>query len=748
MDGLVREPPAALADMAAYGLVSSAFRVGDRALDAAGAAVTPDFFRLTGSRPRIGRVPDATEPDARVVVLSELLWRSAFGGDPGVLGRTVELFGAPHTVIAVLRAGDEYPRGTGWWVPARSVPASLTPVAWLGIGRLAPGASAELARQQFQARAVLELTPDSTRWGGQGLAAVPIESFPKRTADPRLLIASAGIAATVLIVLLNLANLMAVRVLRRGPESAVRAALGAGRWAIVRPAFAESMVLASAGVALAGLLAGWAMRLLPRLEPALAGLRFDGHVLLFAAAATLLCVAALALPPALHLARIDTRALQYRISSAVTTGRRGRRARNALVGAQVALSLVLVAALGILLKAHRNFRALDVGYDAPHTLVIRPDWPAASDDRTQRATAERLVETLGTRGHGRIVYWRTRAPDWPPPPIAQLLAVEGRTEELPTRRGLWSFDEVSDGFFEALGIPILEGRAFTSDDVSGSAPVVIISRAAADAWWPGESALGRRIRIGGPASGEPWLRVVGVVGDLQAIHAMSRSFTASGRVQPRAFRPMAQVAQDPPAGWAYRRCFFCSRIALALRPAHELHSAAERLRLDLAAVAPELGAPVVRTLLDEQMHAYGPANLASGMLLLGPFALLAAGLALLGIIGVVTDGVTRRAREIGIRTALGARRRQVVSVMARETLVTTMIGAIAGVAFLLFGAAVTRKLFFFGAGARGMLPGTGPTDPAVIVPAALIVLGTAAAFGVLAARRASRIDPAITLRAE
>jgi hypothetical protein len=267
--------------------------------------------------------------------------------------------------------------------------------------------------------------------------------------------------------------------------------------------------------------------------------------------------------------------------------------------------------------------------------------------------------------------------------------------------------ELSYGFFETLSIAILEGRAFTELDVLGSEPVVIVSRSAAEAWWPGESALGRRIRIGGPDSDEPWLRVVGVVGDVQRIHTMSRSYAANGLVQPRAFRPAAQTDDDPPAGWTYRRCFFCGRISFAIRPSQDLHVSIERIRRDLTVVAPELYVPEVRTLLDEQMRRWGPANLASGMRLLGPFALLAAGLALLGIVGVTTDGVTRRTREIGIRTAIGARRIQVVALMASQCLVAAAAGTVAGVGFLLLGVSVTRKVFFFDTAARGTLPGTG-----------------------------------------
>jgi hypothetical protein len=370
-----------------------------------------------------------------------------------------------------------------------------------------------------------------------------------------------------------------------------------------------------------------------------------------------------------------------------------------------------------------------------------------SDDRTQRATIERVAEELRALGYGRVAFWRTRAPDWPPPPVSALFAVDGRTEELPPGIALWSFDEVSAGFFETIGLPVLEGRPFTPDDDAGALPVVIVSRAAAEAWWPGESALGKRIRLGPPSGAEPWLRVAGVVGDAQGIHAMARTFTATGRVQPRAFRPMAQAGQDAPAGWAYRRCFFCSRMAMVLTPDGEPRAFAQRLRHDLASIAPEFATTPVRTLLDEQMAAWGPANLASGSRLLAPFALLAVGLSLLGIAGVVADGVTRRTREVGIRMALGARRSHVVAAIARESLWTALLGTAAGLVFAVLGASITGLLFFPGA-YRGSLPGTGPRDLAVVVPAALLVLASAALVSGLAARRAARVNPAIALRAD
>jgi predicted permease len=745
---LVREPPTGLSVMAAYGGVTTTAVIAGRSASLDGVGVIGDFFAALGVRPQLGRVPEPSESQAPVVVISDYLWRLAFNRDRAVLGKPLLLFGRPFTVIGVMRRGSEYPIAATYWLPAGSLPAEQSAVAWGAVGRVSPDIPIQAVHSRLQARAQHEWAMDSTRWGGQGLAVVPIIEL-SRVADQRLPLVAAAVSVTMLLTLLNLANLMVARVLRRSRDSVVRAALGASHWAVVKPFFIECSIMAVSGTALALVLAVAGIALLARLGPGLSGIVVNLRVLAFALLSALLSAGALGLAPTAQLRSADTRLLFSRGLGNSTTGERGRHIRAVITASQLALSVILIAALGIMLKALHNFRELDVGYDAQRTIVVRPDWDASDfDDRAQLDIAERIARELPLLGYERPAFWRTRAPTYPPPAVSEFFEVEGRIEPLPIRDGvLWSYEEVSDHFFEALQIPIVEGRSFTSADVSGSIPVVIISQAAARAWWPGRTALGKRIRLGDAESGEPWLRVVGVVRDVQAFHSLGRVFASGGRVVPRAFRPAAQAGSDPPPGWSYRRCFFCSRIALAVPSSANPARQADQLRTDLAARFPELRTPIVRPLIEDQLDTYGPGTFAATSRMLAPFGFVACVLTLLGIVGIIADSIARRTKEIGIRMALGARRHQVVLTAMRDIAWPILLGGLAGITFTMVGVPITEKAFYLG-GFRSNLPGTSPTDLSVVLPVAFLLLLAALVVGALAARRAGTVEPMAALRSD
>jgi hypothetical protein len=428
---------------------------------------------------------------------------------------------------------------------------------------------------------------------------------------------------------------------------------------------------------------------------------------------------------------------------------RDRLAGGLMVGAQVAIAVMLLGMVGVLLKAVGNLRKLDVGYDADRVVLVRPDWAAMDAvDAAQRHVLESVQQQLAALpGAGESAMWRTRVGAWPPPPPARQLTIDNPGVAITASNALWNFDEVSPSYFQTIGLPLVDGREFRATDVQGALPVAIVSESAARAWWPGTSAIGRRLRLGDAASGEQWLTVVGVVRDAEPLTVLSRAIATTGRASRRVYRPLAQSPDEPAPVWSWRRCFYCSSMALAVRPHGDARAFASLLKHELPQLAPDLPHAAIATALDEQMSYHGPANYVRSARVLGAFGSAALLIALLGIGAIVADAVVRRRRELGIRSALGASPFRLVHLVMRDSMVVSVVGAAGGLLLLLAASPLIRQWVFLGGGPT-LLVGTGLTDWRVLGRVCTLLLMVSAACGAGVGYRATRTDPMLVMKEE
>lgn len=688
--------------------------------------VSPGFFATLGIRPVAGREFRAGEDEPgrdRVVVLSHRLWQGRFGGDRGVIGRTLTLDGEPWTVVGVMPPGFGVRGGVpDLWAPLAfgpGRPADRTS-AYLGaIGRLAPGATLAAARAELEAAAaaVAAEHPESNRDLRPSLEPLAELMVAGQRETARLLLATAALllaAAAINAAAFGLAQAHA----RRG-ESALRTALGAGRRRLVRQWLLEGLPPAALGTALGVALAGAVLAALPDLggrllyrsvEP-----RLGGRVLALTAVAALAAWALAAGLPALAAAR------SARLTGAggrATRGRGSRRTLALLVAGQIGVAAALLAGAGLLLRGLERLIATDLGFERRSALLLEIEPPAArypAGAEVSRLLDELIPKLAALPG----VTAAAAATDPPGGGWGTTIAVDGDPEA--AERGLSvRYQAVTPGYPAAAGLRLLAGRDLTAADRRGAPRAVLLSRSAARALFPGGDAVGRAIA----AEGEPW-RVVGVVEEAR------RDPLAPAR--PAIYYPHPQLA-DLLVSAGQRR------LAVVVRAEFGAGAGVEAL------------APAVRAALAEVDPALPAASLASlearlSDALLRPrltlqatalFAASALALSALGLYGALAFQVRLRRRELGVRMALGATRGRVVAGVVRGGLALAAAGTAAGLAFAaLAGRAV-----------GSLLHGVPPADPAILAAVAGFLLLIALAAAALPARRAAGTDPADSLRAE
>ena len=703
------------------------------------AGVSASFFDVLRTPPRLGRAFTAEDDRpgaAPVAVLSDGLWRSRFGADPGVLGRVVDLDGARVEIVGVMPPGFRFSRPPAeLWRPLRldRGDAQLGNFGIRGVARIADGATLEQARAELEAMAsnLPALFPDEgaapilANAGFRPLVARARQGVVGDVA-PTLwtLLGAAGFL--LLIACANIANLFLARSEARSGELAVRAALGAGRARLAAGVLVESLAFGVAGGLAALPLAAGAVRLLARFGPPdlprLDEISIDGSVLLFGLAVSAAAGLLFGLLPALRAAAAGAAGRMTGGARGATGGRRRRLVRRGLVAAQMALALTLLAGSGLAARSFQRLAAVDPGFDPAGVLTFGLALPAGGypEPGARSAFHRRLVDRLralpgadgaaaaadvplggSTRASGHGVEGRPIA-DGGVPPVLQ-------------------WNRVSPGYFDALRIELVEGRDFDRLDGERGAPVAIVSRALARAYWPGESALGRGIRPDGPPEedGEGWFRIVGVVDDVHqtALHEDPPAM---------AYYPLAGVVvgEDAPAAMRY--------VVRAPNAAALAGAAREAVR----GIDPTLPIADVDTLAALVGRARG--ERAFVMVLL----LAAAGLALLlgavGLYGVVSHTVAERRREIAVRVAVGARTADVRRLVLTEAGGLALAGAALGVGA---AAALTRRL-------QALLFETSPLDPAVFAAVPALLIAVCLLAGWLPARRAARIDPTTALRVE
>jgi putative ABC transport system permease protein len=685
---------------------------------------------LLGVEPLLGRNFTAEEDQPgspRVVVLSHALWQRRFGGDEGVLGRSITLDGDPYEVIGVMPEGFVYPlftRRVEMWLPIGHFAEG-----WLerrgnhpGIyvtARTLPGVDLGQARADMD-RIGAELAaeyPDSN--AKHGVSFTTVQERMVRNTRPALLVLGGAVLLVLLIACVNVANLLLARGAARYQEMAVRAALGAGRWQVVRQLLAESLLLAVAGGA-AGVAVAWVgVRLLlanldPESLPVTGAIGIDGTVLFFALGVSIATGLLFGLAPALQAVRRDfVDALKEGSKGSEGPGR--QRVRRALVVAEIALALVVLVGAVLFLRSFERLTAADPGFDPEDVLTFEVTLPESTyeEDARQIAFFDQLRERLeGLPGVRSAATTLPLLGGWQNTVIAEGMAAPAPGDQISS-----DVLRVSPGYFETLGVSIHRGRPIDDRDRADTVPVAVVDQTFAERMWPGEDPLGKRVKFGSdPADDEdPWMTVVGV-----AEHVKSYGVDQDSRIE------IYVPARQNPIPFA----------TVALETGVEPRTLVPLIEREVQALDPDLPIANVRTL--EELVAQAMVAERVSATLLGVFAGLALLLATVGIYGVMAYSVNQRHREIGIRMALGAAGEDVRRLVVGQGLRLALFGIVVGLALALLAAPLLASQLY-GVDARD--PWTYLLLPLVV---ALVTLG--ACLG--PASRASRTQPVTALRYE
>ncbi|MBC7792020.1 MAG: ABC transporter permease [Anaerolineae bacterium] len=721
-----------LEEAAAYDEWTATLTGGDAPERVDGASVTSSFFRVLGVRPWLGRYfrpeEDSVGHDP-VVVLSHGLWTRRFGTDRDIVGQQIPINGTQYRVVGITPPDFEDPSLTdaGSQPPQlwRVTPPYFNPkdsdrssTAFAAVARLRNGVEVNAARTELSAIASRLALQYPEANSGRGVRVVTLKDQITAPVRDSLLLLLVATGLLVLIACVNIANLMLARASGRAREMALRTALGAGRGRLARQLLSESLVLAAIGGALGILLAYWSSAAIVAVAgeslARSAQIRIDGRVLGFALMATLLTGLGFGLLPAMQTSLTNAHSA-LKEGSRGSAGRAANRFRNTLVAVQVAISVVLLASAGLLLRSLWSLESVDPGFRAAGvlTLQVDPSGPKyASDTAVEQLYSRALdqlsglpgVQSVGTvdilpmsggfNGMGVVFL------DRPAPKPAEEPSVETRA--------------VSPNLFTTLGIPLRRGRAFSDDDRSGAPNVAIVDEAMARRFWPGQDPIGKRIAVFNRTEWE----VVGVVGSV-------RQFTLDQSPAATLYLPRVQVQE-----------FIGGSAIIVLRTAGNPETLTAPARSTLKDVAPDVAVssiqPIDRvvgaTLLSQRLRTF----------LLSVFAAIAFVIGVVGIYGVVAYGVSRRMAEFGIRIALGAQRNQIVRLVMLQSMRPTLAGMAVGVVVA----------FVAGRALTGLLYGVSAVDP-VTYAGAVLGLGAAAAVAAyVPARRATQADPIVALKSE
>jgi putative ABC transport system permease protein len=673
----------------------------------------PSTLRTFGVEPAIGRPFDEADTAADappVVLISHALWTNRFGADPAIAGKTVTLADTPYTIVGVMPRRFRLPMASdAMWATVRQGTADDPDDSENTVARLAPGVTPEQAQASLDALATVPIDDETKGWNGRILLPADSNGTQIKTA---IFVLTGAVGLLLLIACVNVANLMLSRHSGRRREIAVRHALGASHGRIIRYLMIESGLLAAAGgvaglgVAFGGVSAMTALR--PRNLDMLERLELDPGAMLVAAAITAVTVLLFGAGPAIAASRTDLQDALKTGGRSATAG--GQRVRAALTIAQVSLALMLLVGATLLLKSYAKLTAVDPGYEPAGVLSVRVSLPAsrypvADKARRQAFFDEALASIAALPGVESAA-----AGNGVPPETGVMfgrLEVHGRSDE--AKSGTFGGGYVTPDYFSTLGIPVLEGRVFSDEDTLGRDPVVVVGRTLATQFWPGERAIGKRLRT---RSADAWSTVVGIVGDVKASDvARLQLYEPRAQVRPGFGSLIVRTSGDP----------------LALVPA---------VKSRIWALDPKLAIGEIATA--ERLIARSTGQSRFSLALLASFAGCGLLLAVVGVYGVSALFVGQRQREIGIRMALGATRVAVASLVLRQTMLMLAVALATGVAGALWLSRYLQSLVFE----------TATTDAVSFAAAAVAIAAASCAATLVPMRRATSVDPATVLRAE
>jgi putative ABC transport system permease protein len=692
-----------------------------------GFLVTANFLDTTGMKPIMGRnfLPEENQPGkGAVAVITHSLWQRRFGGDPNILNKTITINSITRTVVGVMPERFNFPKGAEVYAPLPMTPElmkSRGDHSYYVLGRLKPGASipgAQAELDNITARLEQQFPETNKGWGA---TIFPIVADTVRTYDTALWIMMGAVGFVLLIACANVANLMLARASGRKKEIALRTALGASRWRIVRQLLTESLIVALIGGALGVLIGFWGIDALRAANPAEASrfapgwyqLGINAPVLLFTLGLSVVSGIVFGLVPALQASRTN-------LNDSLKEGGRqtsasSHRLRSSLVVFEFALSLVLLVGAGLLTRSFLALVKTDPGFNHDHVLTMNLMLPAAKyKDQPARAAfyndlVQRVKTQPGVESAAVVNYLPLGGAN-----SSDSYLVEGEPEPAPGDEHGGRYRVATPDYFRTMGISIVRGRGFTDQDRAGAPPVVIVNEAFVRKHWPGADPIGKRIRFYGPLERAPWMQVVGVIADVK--HELNLAVT------PEYYLPHAQ---NP---W--------NAMVLVAKTSVEPGSLAGALRQQVWAIDKDQPVFDVKTM--QEVRSTSVAVYSFSSVMLGIFAFVALLLASIGIYGVMAFAVTQRTQEIGIRIALGARSVDVLKLVVKHGMKLALLGMVIGLA----GSwAVTRFI-------EKLLVGVEATDLLTfsVVSVCLLVAAFVACY--LPARRATKVDPLVALRYE
>ena len=699
----------------------------ERAQRLRGRRVTGNFFHVLGVSPALGRgFTDEDDRPAAVpaVIASDGYWRAQLGADPAVIGRTLKLDGLEHTIVGVMPRDFQYVRPYDLFTSMGSVAASANLIdrgnhnGFYALGRLKPGVSLEAADRELKTiAAALEREYPNTN----SAVGVRAELLADRlVADIRLtlLVLLGAVGFLLLIACVNVANLLIARGASRQHELAVRAALGGGRARLASQMLVESTVVSVAGGVLGVGVAAWLLRGLvavaPEGTPRILEVHLDAAALLFALGAATICGVVFGALPAFQASGVHGQQALVR-GRGTGFASRSHRLRRGLMVVETALALVLLTGAGLMMRTLQELTQVETGFRPDHLLTTR--FTLAGDEWTPEKRlpfyADLLSRLRALPGVTNAAFafslpidgsnWNSIfiVADKPVPPRAQLPSA--------------AFTPVSAGYFETMGMRLVRGRFFDATETPTSAKVTVVNESLARRLWPGEEAVGKRLKQGWPETPSAWREVVGVVGDVKfngvAAETPMQAYLPLVHEPSRSLAIVARTAGDP----------------APLGPAIE--GVVQQLNKDL---------PLFQIRTMDDMLGTSIARQRMSMMVFVVFAIVALTLASVGLYGVVAHGVTERTHEIGVRIALGAEQRHVLGLVVRQGLSMALVGTAIGVAGSI---ALSRWI-------QGLLFGVTATDPMTFVAVVATLLAVALIACYVPAWRATRVDPTTALRAE